>query len=255
MNVLCRRKVRGVVVLVAGLLGGPLFTVGMLATSAPAIAADAPSSPDQATGPELAIGIDDGHTSVGVGDRVTYTVKIRNIGTVNAKDLLITQTLPAGARFVSAERNGVIRAGAVAWRTDLAAGRDTALVVHAEVTKTSPGQQRLASVVCATTDGTSRPIVCAADSDRLPAGGAAGASDTGAGSHAAGGPHGWLVALYVGAGIVVALVAGIAGRLRWSSRRRARTRRGDQLLVAPDLALDSDTDQDARPESEATTAR
>ncbi|SNQ50832.1 conserved exported hypothetical protein [Frankia canadensis] len=244
MSVLCLRKVRAGVVLAAALLGGPLFTFGMLATSVPALAADAPSPPDEdAAGVDLAIGIDDGHTSVAVGDRVTYTVKIRNIGTVDADDLVVTQTLPAGVRFGSADRDGVISAGTVTWHTDLAAGRDTAVVVHGEVAKLPPGQLRLASVACATAHGDSRPIVCAADSDRLPAGGAAGAS--GAGSHAAGGPPGWLVTLYVGAGVVAALLVGIVARRRWSSRRRARPRPDDQWAVAPGPGLDEETHQDA----------
>lgn len=244
MSVLRLRKVRGGVVLVAALLGGPLFAVGMLATSAPASAADAPSPPDKGSaGPELAIGIDDGHTSIDVGDHVTYTVKIRNIGTAAADDLAVTQTLPAGARFGSADHDGVVKDGTVTWHTDLAAGRDTALVVQAEVTKPQAGQLRLASVACATINGDSRPIVCAADSDKLPAG--AGAHSTAPGSAASSGPRGWLLVLYVGIGVgaALALLAGLVGRRRWSSRSSTRTRGSSHRPEEPDREGDREEAQ------------
>ncbi|MCM3887101.1 DUF11 domain-containing protein [Frankia sp. R82] len=241
-------KTRGGIVLAAALLGGPLLPVGMSALPAPALAADAPSRPDRAdasppdkgdaSGPDLAIGIDDGHTDVRAGDHLTYTVKIRNIGTVDAGDLVVTQTLPVGVRLRSADRDGVLHDGTVAWHTDLPAGRNTAFVVQAEVAKPPGGQLRLASVVCATPGGAARPIVCAADSDRLPAGRAAAAP--GAHSDASGGLSGWLMGLYVGLGVVLVLLAGLVVRRRWWPRPSAGTRRGSHRPSAPDLDHDED---------------
>lgn len=250
-------KTRGGIVLAAALLGGPLLPVGMSALPAPAFAADAPSpSPDKddasppdkgdAAGPDLAIGIDDGHTDVRAGDRLTYTVRIRNIGTVDAGDLVVTQTLPAGARLRSADHDGVLHDGTVAWHTDLPAGRNTAFVVQAEVAKPPGNQLRLASVACATVDGNSRPIVCAADSDRLPAGRDAAAPGATTDSDASGGLSGWLTGLYVGLGVVLVLLAGLVVRRRRVPRPWARTRRGSHRPSAPDLDLDDDRQEVSR---------
>lgn len=240
MSVLRLRRVRGGLVLAAALLGGPLLPVGMSALQAPAFAADAPTPPDKedTAAPDLAIGIDDGHTDVRGGDRLTYTVRIRNIGTEDADDLLITQTLPAGARFGSADRDGVLRDGTVTWHTDLPAGRDTTFAVHAEVGQPASNQLRLASVACARVDGDSPPIVCAADSDRLPVGRDAAAPGT-----TASGSSGWLTASYVGLGVGMVLLAGFLVRRRWWPRPSERTGPGSHRPLAPDLDLDLDNDR------------
>lgn len=249
MSILCLRKVRGGIVLAAALLGGPLFTVGMLAPQVPALAAEVapPAEEEDPAVPDLAIEIDDGHTSVSEGDRLTYTVKIRNIGTVDAGDLLVTQTLPAGLRFDSADRDGVSSDGAVTWRTDLPAGRDTAFAVRAEVAKPPSGQLRLASVVCAMIDGDSRPIVCAADSDRLPA--SENAGDAAEGSDGSSGLSGWLTVLYVGLGVVLVLLLALIVWRRRRSRPSAGTRSGSHRQVAPDLDPDSDRAEVRIPDS------
>ncbi|CAO5254747.1 DUF11 domain-containing protein [Frankia sp. AgKG'84/4] len=257
MSIPCPRKIRGGVVLAAALLAGPLVPVGLSAVAAPALAADAPASPteEDSAGPDLAIQIDDGQTSVARGDRLAYTVKVRNIGTVDADDLVITQRLPPGTHVTAADRDGVIGDGAVTWHTGLPAGRATAFGLHAEVTKPPGGQLRLASVVCATAGDDARPIVCAADSDQLPAGGGAGAS---AGSHASSGLSGWLTALCVGVGVVMVLLAVVLVGRRRSLRRSARTGSGHHRAPAAGLFAEADhheadrdgEDHDAVPVSE-----
>jgi uncharacterized repeat protein (TIGR01451 family) len=120
-----------------------------------------------ATGPALSIHIDDGRTAVATGDRITYTVTVRNIGSTHAR-LDVGQTLPAGLSLVSADRGGTFARGQVSWRLELPAGRDSSFRAEVRVHEVPPTSQRLAAVACATLSGTRRPIVCASDSDRLP---------------------------------------------------------------------------------------
>jgi uncharacterized repeat protein (TIGR01451 family) len=125
---------------------------------------------------QLSIAIDDGRTSADVDDELTYTVTVRNIGTAEVTDLQVTQTIPPGLRFDSADGDGVPEEGAVRWVVDLAAEGEA--VLHSTMTVTEPSDDvlRLATVACATTGPTEPPIVCATDSDQLPAGASAAAA-------------------------------------------------------------------------------
>jgi uncharacterized repeat protein (TIGR01451 family) len=248
-------RLRGRLLLAAALFGSPLVVAGTFVAPPGALADETPSPEHaDAAAPDLSIAIDDGHTDVRAGDHLTYTVRIRNIGTVDATDLLVTQTLPAGARFGSADRDGAFRDGTVTWRTDLRSGRNTVFGVRAEVTKPPPGLLRLAAVVCVAAHADSRPIVCAADSDRLPAGGAAAGSAGGDGRGGAGLP-GWLLALCGSLAAVLALGAGLFLRYRRSPRHRrspgreGRTHQVDHLVAIPDPRSDRDPQGDAGEEA------
>ncbi|MCM3921830.1 DUF11 domain-containing protein [Frankia sp. AiPs1] len=258
-------RVRGRLLLAAALLGSPLVVAGTFAAPPGALADEAPSPEHRDEAPaDLSIAIDDGHTDVDAGDRLAYTIRIRNIGTADATDLLVTQTLPAGARFGSADRGGVFRDGTVTWRTGLRSGRDTVFGVRAEVTKPPPGLLRLAAVVCVAAHADSRPIVCAADSDRLPAGGGA-AGSAGGGSRGGAGLPGWLLALCASLAAALALSAGLLLRYRRSPRHRrspgreGRAHRADHLVAVTGAGPDRDphgvADQEAGPSSPDETVR
>ncbi|MEU8384641.1 hypothetical protein, partial [Streptosporangium sp. NPDC048865] len=118
--------------------------------------------------PTLSIGVDNGRTSARKGDRLTYTVTVRNIGTTDARGLHLTQSLPEGLRFLSADRGGRARPGQVTWAVDLKAGRNATVHTTAEVQDTPGHLLRLATVACASAMKGGRPIVCATHSDRLP---------------------------------------------------------------------------------------
>lgn len=139
-----------------------------------AVAAPSPtSSPTVANPPLLSIAVDDGRTSVAEGEQLTYKIKIRNLGTAEAKRLRITQSLPAGLTLVSADSGGSGDAASVAWLVDLPAGQESTLTTVATVGKTPDDLLRLATVACAATDAGAKPLVCATHSDLLPAGAAA----------------------------------------------------------------------------------
>jgi len=75
--------------------------------------------------PDLQITKDDGVTVVSPGQVVTYTLTIRNVGTQDATDVVVTDTIPADTTFISASDGGTYNniTGVVTWPTfDLAAG-------------------------------------------------------------------------------------------------------------------------------------
>jgi uncharacterized repeat protein (TIGR01451 family) len=168
--------------------------------------------------PALAISVTDGRAAAAAGDRLTYTVSVRDTGTRAAPHLRITQTFSPGLKLVSASGGGVTEARQVAWRAALPAGGTRTFRVVALVTRTPALVSRLAAVACAALPGSSRPVVCAAHLDRLPA---AAAGPAAAGSRSSGSK----LLTYGGGGLAVlvaaALLTVIASRRIRSGRRSA----------------------------------
>jgi uncharacterized repeat protein (TIGR01451 family) len=111
-----------------------------------------------------------------VGERLTYTVRVSDSGAKQEPRLKITQTLPTGLRFVSASHGGLVAGNQVSWHAGVSAGGTDSFSLVALVTRLRAGVGQLASVACATVRGSSRPLVCAADLNRLPAATAAAAA-------------------------------------------------------------------------------
>lgn len=129
-----------------------------------------------AAAPQLSIAIDNGRTSVRSGDTLTYVVTVRNLGTVDAVGLLVSQSMPIGLTFGSADPPATTRSGGVGWVSDLAAGGEVVFRSTATVSDTPTDLFRLASVACAATSADGPPVVCATHSDQLPAGATAEAA-------------------------------------------------------------------------------
>ena len=119
--------------------------------------------------PGLTISVTDGRAAATAGDRLTYTVSVRDTGIAAAPHLKITQTLSPGLEFLSASGNGVATAGQVAWHASLPAGGTQTFRVTALVTQTPARELRLAAVACVVLPDGSPPVVCAAHLDQLPA--------------------------------------------------------------------------------------
>jgi uncharacterized repeat protein (TIGR01451 family) len=164
--------------------------------------------------PELTISISDGHVAARAGDELSYTVSLRNSGTVAVPRLKVTQTLSAGLEFLSASDHGVAAGGHVSWSASLPVGGKRTFVDITRVTRTPPTLLRLAAVACVTLPGSSSPIVCAAHLDRLPAAAAAPASRSGRSTGN--------VPTYTAAGLAVLAVGLITAIV---ARRRGRLRR------------------------------
>jgi uncharacterized repeat protein (TIGR01451 family) len=166
--------------------------------------------------PGLTISVTDGRGAAAAGDRLTYTVRVRDTGVEAAPHLKITQTLSPGLKFLSASGNGVATAGLVAWHASLTAGGTRTFRLTALVTRTPAQELRLAAVACVALPGGSRPIVCAAHLDQLPAAAAQQAARPASSSGK--------LPLYAAGGLAVlaaALLTAIAGRRMRPKRRQA----------------------------------
>ena len=197
---------------VATATGQPVAT----ATGHPVASRVAPAVPSL-RGPSLAISVSDGRAAATIGDRLTYTVSIRDTGTAGAPHLKVTQTLSPGLEFVSASGHGVARAGQIAWSASLPAGGTRTFRAVALVTRTPARVLRLAAVACAALPGGGAPIVCAAHLDRLPAAAAEPATESGWRRRSSGSK----LLAYAGGGLAVL----VAGLLTVIAGRRIRLRR------------------------------
>jgi uncharacterized repeat protein (TIGR01451 family) len=211
----------GLIIIPGGVLPGrpALATV---ATATPGATATATASgPPRAArahspaGPVLTISVTDGRTAANPGDKLTYLVRVQDGGPARARHLKITQTLSAGLGFVSASPRATAAGGRVTWTASIAAGGTATFRVVARVTRTPARLLRLAAVACASAEGGTRPIVCAAHLDRLPAATAASAP------RAAGTPAGPFPLPYAAAALAVLAASALA----LLARRRARLRR------------------------------
>ena len=153
---------RRVIAATVGLGGG--LAMSVLLVASPAGAAD------RAPYPKLSISVDNGRTSVDVGDTLDYTITVENIGADAVRDLQVTQTMPEGLVFESADRGGAAGKGLVVWSVDLAPGRTRTLHATMTVGPTPDEVLRLASVACASLSAKKEPLVCDTHSDELPAG-------------------------------------------------------------------------------------
>lgn len=145
------------------------LAVGMAGTGLlPRAAAAAPPAP------QLSIAVDNQQDETTAGASVAYTVTVTNLGSRAVKGLVISQTVPAGAALTKADGKGTVSSGSVRWQLDLpAAGAKT---FHTSMTVSkAPSDQllRWATVACAATSPKGAALVCASDSDQLPAGAAA----------------------------------------------------------------------------------
>ena len=165
--------------------------------------------------PGLTISVTDGRAAATAGDRLTYTVSVRDTGIAAAPHLKITQTLSPGLEFLSASGNGVATAGQVAWHASLPAGGTQTFRVTALVTQTPARELRLAAVACVVLPDGSPPVVCAAHLDQLPA----AAAEPGAG--AASSRSNLTVYGAAGLTVLVAVLTVIAGRRLRLRRRQA----------------------------------
>lgn len=147
----------------------PLAGMILGAATTPASGRSAEPSPGTSPAFALRIGVDNGRSSVREGDRLTYTIKISNTGGAATPGLLLTQTLVPGLELVSSTPKGKVSKDRIVWRRALPAGGTRKLTVTFLVKKLSAQMRRLAAVACASDVSGKRPIVCATDSDALPA--------------------------------------------------------------------------------------
>jgi uncharacterized repeat protein (TIGR01451 family) len=203
----------------------PLVGVaGLLAVTA----AQPAQAEAKAKSPQLSITVDDGRADAKPGDELRYTLTVTNLGGDRVEDLRVTQTVPTGARLRSADRAGRASEGTVAWTVDVAPGRSTTVTTSLTLARELPADLlRLATVGCASTSAKAPPVVCASDSDELPAGAAAAAQQRELDPAAADDRRAWVVPAALGSGgLVVAAGLGAWATGRHRSRRRRSRGRG-----------------------------
>lgn len=194
---------------------GAVLMTGLIAV--PVAGASHPAARAQAAaGPALTISVSDGRTVADPGDQLTYVVTVRNSGPAGAPRLEVTQTLSPGLDFLSSSPRAVAAGGKVTWPAAIAAGGTQTFRVVARVTRPPAGQLRLAAVACASAQRSSRPIVCAAHLDRLPA-----AAPAPAPASRSARPAGMPALAYAGAALAVLAATALAVLVR----RRVRLRR------------------------------
>jgi uncharacterized repeat protein (TIGR01451 family) len=174
------------------------------------------AAPTARAKPQLSIAVDNGKKSVRSGDTVHYTVTVKNLGAGEVDALRVTQSLPAGLTFVSADANGTANKTEVVWRVDLKPAATTSLRTTMKVVDTPKTLLRLATVACAGLSATS-PVVCATHSDQLPAGAAAQAAARDVASSGSDDHDGWWIA-----GGSAAVLGGVALGVAATRRRRRR---------------------------------
>ena len=107
----------------------------------------ATSSLIAAAGADLIV-LKSGPTNSFAGSNLTYTLTLTNAGFSSATNAILTDTLPAGATFVSASGGGTHAAGVVTWPT-LATFTNTA-TTNVTVTITAPASGMLTNIAAAT---------------------------------------------------------------------------------------------------------
>ena len=151
---------------ISAALGAAVLAALVCAPAGPAQAAPAP--------PQLSIALDDGRDSAAPSDELAYAIKVTNLGTRPVKDLIISQTVPEGAALESTDPSATEKARTLTWSVDIRPGKTATMSTTISVAEKVPeGLLRLATVACARTSAEAAPVVCASDSNQLPAGAAA----------------------------------------------------------------------------------
>ncbi|WP_304451041.1 hypothetical protein [Nocardiopsis sp. YSL2] len=155
--------------------------------------------------------VDDVEDRLRPGDRVRYTIRVRNSGYEALPETQIVQLLPPGMRHVSDSGEGVVGAEAsrVVWDQPLEPGQRATLTVTAEVEARPEGASRAATTVCLRPEEGAPLAACTAAVHRV---------------HGVV-PMGWVVAglsLVAAVAAVAAVAVGARGLARYRSARRPR---------------------------------
>lgn len=78
----------------------------LAAEAAPAIGGRTATAGLAAIAPQLSIAVDNGRTTAAAGDKLTYTIAVHNLGTADIADLHVSQSMPTGLKFTSADSAG-----------------------------------------------------------------------------------------------------------------------------------------------------
>lgn len=114
----------------------------------------------------MVIGVDDAVAVAGLGDRLAYTISVRNEGHAASGRLTIALTPPTGVELARVDGGGTVKGGIAHWTVAVAASKSATLTAEARVTEVPEGVKGLAAVACVTEGGV--PKLCATDIDQIP---------------------------------------------------------------------------------------
>ncbi|MER5866515.1 hypothetical protein [Kitasatospora sp. NPDC002040] len=126
--------------------------------------------------PRLSVALDNGRDQADSGDRVTWTLTVRNLGPEPATELRIEQSLPSGATPArsadsATSADATVLGGTASWQhVSLAGGTEKKLTFTADLPPADARTLRSASTACVYPADSPAPVVCASDLDLLPAG-------------------------------------------------------------------------------------
>lgn len=183
-----------------------------------------------AAAPQLSITITDDVDTTDAAAELAYTIRVENLGTTDALGLVVTQSVPEGMTFGSADSAGTAASAVVSWTLDVKAATTATVATTMTVGETSDDLLRLATVACAQVTPTDPPIVCASDSDLLPAGAAAAAAGSDPASATAEDAAVWWIVGSVSALVVVVAALALGLTLR---RRRLLDTGADATVDSP----------------------
>ncbi|WP_150243718.1 DUF11 domain-containing protein [Nocardiopsis quinghaiensis] len=86
---------------------------------------------------------------LGPGDRIRYTVRVRNFGTEPLSDAQVVQFLPSTMRYVSGTAGAEAGEGRVTWSRSLEPGERASMRVTGEITGVRDGGAHPVTTVCA----------------------------------------------------------------------------------------------------------
>ena len=167
------------------------------------------------------------------GDRVHYSIRVRNSGYEALPDTQIVQILPQGMRHVSDSGEGTVDAEAsrVVWDQPLEPGERAGLTVTTEVGSRPEAASRTATTVCLRPEEGAALVACTAAVHRI---------------------HGVVPMAWVAAGLALlaAVAVGAGGLARYRGTRRAGARPGPDGGPGSDSGpgTGSDSGSDSGPE-------
>ncbi len=93
-----------------------------------------------------------------VGDTVLYTIKVTNLGSIPARNLVITDTVPAGLEYLGSSAGGSFAGGVVQWNLDaLNPGEEVTRTVTAKVLPATAGTN-VVNTATATHEALKEPV-------------------------------------------------------------------------------------------------
>jgi uncharacterized repeat protein (TIGR01451 family) len=115
----------------------------------------------------LSVSIDDERTGAAGGERLTYTIRVRNNGSDAVSAARISQRLPAALSPVAASSGGVVSRSEASWTVAVPARGEVAVRLTALVGSSRNSYPRLVTTGCVAASAAVPPAVCGSDVNAL----------------------------------------------------------------------------------------